>query len=89
MLLAGPDAEEWCRCAPLAAWEEHIALDVWRPGSDGLEDPTGHLSDLHGIEPDGCVLVRPDGFVSWRARDAHEASVAALRVALSGALARS
>lgn len=89
VLLAGPKAEEWCRCASIAASEERIPLDVFRPGVDGLEDPTGNLPALHGLEPDGCVLVRPDGFVAWRARDAHGASVAALRSALSRTHARS
>ena len=88
VLLAGPDAEEWCRSAPIAASEKRIALDVSRPGTDGLEDPTGQFSNVHGIEPDGCVLVRPDGFIAWRARNAHGASVPALRSALSGAHAR-
>jgi 2-polyprenyl-6-methoxyphenol hydroxylase-like FAD-dependent oxidoreductase len=88
VLLAGPAAAEWCRGASIAAAEEHITLDVSRPGTDGLADPTGSLSALHGIDPDGCLLVRPDGFVAWRARNAQEASVAALRSALSKAHAR-
>jgi 2-polyprenyl-6-methoxyphenol hydroxylase-like FAD-dependent oxidoreductase len=89
VLLAGPEAQEWSRCARIAASEERIPLDVSCPGTDGLEDPTGHLSDLHGIEPDGCVLVRPDGFVAWRARNAQGASVPTLRLMLSRAHARS
>lgn len=88
VLFAGPEAEEWCRGAPIAAAEERIALEVCRPGTDGLEDPTGQLSNLHGIEPDGCVLVRPDGFIAWRARSSQGASVPALRSALSAAHAR-
>jgi hypothetical protein len=83
VLLAGPEAEEWCRCAQIAATEERIALDVSRPGVDGLEDPAECLSDLHGIERDGCVLVRPDGFVAWRALNAHGASVPTVRSVLS------
>ncbi|HVS78303.1 MAG TPA: FAD-dependent monooxygenase [Steroidobacteraceae bacterium] len=83
VLLAGPNAEAWCRCARTAASEERIGLDISRPGLDGLTDPSGSLCELHGIEPDGCVLVRPDGFVAWRARNADEASVAALRSVLS------
>ena len=84
VLLAGPKAEEWCRCARIASSEERIALDISRPGADDLEDPTGTLSELHGIEGDGCLLVRPDGFVAWRARDAQGASVATVRSVLAG-----
>ena len=89
VLLAGPAAEDWCRGARTAAGEEHIELDIARPGADGLEDPAGEVSRQHMIEPDGCVLVRPDGFVAWRARDAHGASVATLRSALARAHGRS
>ncbi len=88
VLLAGPAARQWCQSASIAASEEHITLDVARPGADGLEDPAGNLSNLHGIDPDGCLLVRPDGFVAWRARNAQGASVAALRSALSKAHTR-
>lgn len=83
VLLAGPMAEEWCRCAAMAAAEENVELCLLRPGTDGLEDPTGGLSDLHGIEPTGCVLVRPDGFIAWRARTAQAASAAVVRSVLS------
>ena len=30
--------------------------------------PAGRFEALYGVEPDGAVLVRPDGFVGWRAR---------------------
>jgi hypothetical protein len=85
VLLAGPKAEEWCRCALSATSEDHAALDIRRPGAEGLEDSTGCLPELHGIAPDGCVLVRPDGFIAWRARNAQGASAATLKSALSGA----
>ncbi|HEY7890389.1 MAG TPA: FAD-dependent monooxygenase [Steroidobacteraceae bacterium] len=83
VLLTGPRAEEWCRCARIASSEEGIGLDICRPGEDGLEDSAGSLSDIHMIEPDGCVLVRPDGFVAWRARNSKAASVEKVRSVLS------
>lgn len=85
VLLAGPNADEWCRCARIGASEERVALDISRPGADGLEDRAASLSHLHGIEPDGCVLVRPDGFIAGRMRTAQGASVAAARSLLSRA----
>lgn len=88
VLLAGPKADEWCRCARIAATEETIDLDIHRPGEDDLEDPTGRLSETHMIEPDGCVLVRPDGFVAWRARDSKLASVETVKSVLSRAHGR-
>ena len=88
VLLAGPKAGDWCRCARTASSEERIGLDIVRPGADGLEDPAGNLSELHMIAADGCVLVRPDGFVAWRARDAQGASVGRMRSVLSQAHGR-
>ncbi len=88
VLLAGPNGGEWCRCARIAASEENIALDISRPGTDGLEDPGGRLAEAHGIEAEGCVLVRPDGFVAWRACNAKGATVAAVRSALAAAQGR-
>ncbi|HET9107037.1 MAG TPA: FAD-dependent monooxygenase [Steroidobacteraceae bacterium] len=85
VLLAGPNADEWCRCARIGASEERVALVISQPGADGLEDAAGGLSDLHGIEPDGCVLVRPDGFIARRMRTGRGASVAAVRSLLSRA----
>lgn len=85
VLLAGPKAEEWCRCARIASSDDGIGLDISRPGADGLEDPAGTMCDTHMIEPDGCVLVRPDGFVAWRARSSKAASVAGVRSVLSRA----
>jgi len=37
-------------------------------------DPQNRFRDLYGIEPDGAVLVRPDGVVAWRARNSSSAS---------------
>lgn len=88
VLLGGPSAEEWCRCARIASSEEGIGLDICRPGAEGLEDPADSLCQAHAIEPEGCVLVRPDGFVGWRVRNAQAASVARLRSVLSRILGR-
>jgi hypothetical protein len=37
-------------------------------GSQYLRDPEGRFCELYGIYPSGAALVRPDGFVAWRAR---------------------
>ncbi len=73
-LLGGPDAQAWIVAARSAAADLEVPLRAWRPGADGLEDPGGELAQRHGIAADGCVLVRPDGFVAWRARDAANAT---------------
>jgi hypothetical protein len=61
-------------------------LELQQPGHEGLEDPTGNFASSHGIEPDGCVLIRPDGFIAWRARTAENASAQRLGAALTSCL---
>ena len=50
------------------------------PGTDdaALTDVARRFVDAYGIGPSGAVLVRPDGFVAWRAADAAAASVETL-----------
>src|SRR5262249_41165700 len=82
VLLAGAAADEWCRYGRIAATELGIDLDIHRPAGNGLEDGNGALGKARGIDSDGCLLVRPDGFVAWRARTALGASVDRLKSAL-------
>lgn len=67
VLLAGRDGREWEVRAVEAARRLRVELDVCRPGADGLADPEDALGTAYGITPRGAVLVRPDGFVAWRA----------------------
>jgi putative polyketide hydroxylase len=76
VLLAGPDAGAWCEGGHLAAKRLGIELANHRIESSGLHDPLGAIADAYGIETSGAALIRPDGFVGWRAqaagRDAHQ-----------------
>jgi len=85
-LLAAPDGAAWSESAVRAASELRMPLVAFQMGRDGLEDPAGGFNEAFGLEPAGCVLVRPDGFVAWRARDRDAARTeragAALRAAL-------
>jgi putative polyketide hydroxylase len=65
-----------------------IDLDVHRVGADGLTDPTGEFLSAFGIDSRGAVLVRPDGFVAWRAKTSEGASTAKMESALSTILSR-
>src|SRR6185437_8503805 len=83
VLLGGPDAQTWCECAREVSRDlKGVTLETVQPGA-ALTDPSGNLARLHGIQADGCVLVRPDGFVGWRARDGKGASTQQLRTALA------
>src|SRR5215469_14969246 len=76
-LLGGPAAQEWARCAHVASAESKIVLDPICMGSDGLDDH-GALPAAYGIEPSGCAIVRPDGFVGWRSTNAEPPSTGRL-----------
>jgi putative polyketide hydroxylase len=39
-------------------------------GGPDLADAKGRFLEAYGISPSGAVVVRPDGFVGWRAVDA-------------------
>lgn len=61
-----------------------------RSGPDGgLGDPDGAFAYAYGITAAGAVLVRPDGFVAWRAPTATGASAQAVGSALAALLSRS
>ncbi len=74
-LLLGPEHERWLE----AVREIGIAL----PGL-GLPQETIHR---FGIGPSGALLVRPDGFVAWRAKSDTDATAEQMRKVLGAALA--
>lgn len=53
-----------------------------------LTDADARFPAAYGISEDGAVLVRPDGFVAWRAFDATGATVEAMTGVLSRVLCR-
>ena len=88
VLLAGPEGEAWRAAASAAAKELGVTLDVHLVGDDGLTDAGGSFPGAFGISPSGAVLVRPDGFVGWRAVTAADAPEDDLRQALQTLLCR-
>jgi len=88
-LLAAAEGAAWCESAAGAAEQLGVQVDVFRLGQDGLHDPTGGFAAAYEVEPAGCVLVRPDGFVAWRAKNGSGASTARLRSAVGSILCRS
>ncbi|KAL1621155.1 hypothetical protein SLS54_005650 [Diplodia seriata] len=64
--IGGVDA--WERAAKAAETELGIEVRVVSIGYGcEFEDPYFEWARLRGVEEDGCVLVRPDRFVAWRA----------------------
>jgi 2-polyprenyl-6-methoxyphenol hydroxylase-like FAD-dependent oxidoreductase len=87
-LLGGAESNPWCECGKEVSKKLKIDLDVHRVGSDALTDPNWGFLSAFGIDPTGTVLVRPDGFVAWRAKTSEGASSAKLESALSTILLR-
>src|SRR4051812_5755909 len=65
-LIAGTSGHRWCEAAHRAASELGLPVAVHRVGESAGDSDEG-VERAFGIEADGAVLVRPDGFVGWRA----------------------
>ncbi|MBV9230670.1 MAG: FAD-dependent monooxygenase, partial [Chloroflexi bacterium] len=83
VLLAGEDGSQWRDAALAIAACRGIDLDAYCVG------PTGDLIDLderwpaaYGVTSTGAVLVRPDGFVAWRAQDSEQSPEQTLEAVL-------
>jgi 2-polyprenyl-6-methoxyphenol hydroxylase-like FAD-dependent oxidoreductase len=89
VLLAGPEGKAWPASALAAADRLGVDLDAYVIGAIGLTDPEDCFPEAYGISPSGAVIVRPDGFVGWRAADAPEgAPEEVLRQVLQALLCR-
>jgi putative polyketide hydroxylase len=67
VLLAASQGQAWCDGARGAAKAfKGLELNAYCVGGD-VVDPEGRFPQAYGLESSGAVLVRPDGFVGWRA----------------------
>jgi putative polyketide hydroxylase len=90
VLLTGSQGAAWHPAAHRAADRLAVPLDTYRIGTGAEDDlapePGADWAQLYGVEADGAVLVRPDGFVAWRspgaAADREHAVGEALRTVL-------
>jgi 2,4-dichlorophenol 6-monooxygenase len=68
-LLTGIGGEGWSEAAQAAEKATGVGVDVHIIGSrDGIIDIYGDWDRLRGVGSTGCVLVRPDRHVAWRAQ---------------------
>ena len=88
-LLTGLGGEPWVRAAAAVAGEMGIELasHVIGPRQEHV-DHSGDWARLSEIGDDGCLLVRPDHHVAWRATGMAEAPQQELRRVLRQILAR-
>ncbi|MCF8609921.1 FAD-dependent monooxygenase [Gordonia sp. HY285] len=64
-VLTGADGEPWRQMCDRLRTKDGVPISAYTIGSVGLDDD-GTFFDTYGIEADGAVLVRPDGYVAWR-----------------------
>jgi putative polyketide hydroxylase len=63
-----------------------LNVDVHHIGAGGLRDVDSAFHDAYGLSETGAVLVRPDGFVGWRATSLPEGGAPACPRMLRDAL---
>lgn len=88
-LLTGIGGDRWLAAADTISREFGIPLRALRIGHGGeAEDVYGRWTEQREIEDHGCVLVRPDRFVAYRAEKLHADPVAELRRVFTAILGR-
>ncbi len=85
LLLAGADGADWVTAAKRAADALRLPLDAYCVGTD-LADPEKRFAQAYGMSPSGAALIRPDGFVAWRAKEMARSPETSLRDALERVL---
>lgn len=90
VLFAGSAGGPWRPAAAATAAARGLPLECHLIGGRGdLADPEGRWPEVYGVEPDGAVLVRPDGHVGWRSPTLPADPTAALQAALDHIVGRS
>jgi 2-polyprenyl-6-methoxyphenol hydroxylase-like FAD-dependent oxidoreductase len=69
VLLAPPRGDAWCQAASAVARRfPGLAIATHVVGGTDIQDPEAAFAQAYGLSDDGALLVRPDGFVAWRAK---------------------
>ncbi|MFE0406673.1 FAD-dependent oxidoreductase [Streptomyces nigra] len=71
VLLAGSGGQKWRTAVQKASANLGVPVEAYLVGTgpdhDLAPEADADWAELHGTAEDGAVLVRPDGFVAWRA----------------------
>jgi hypothetical protein len=82
VLLTGPDGAPWARAGTAFAYQCGVPLSIYRVGAD-LLDVDAKWAERFGVTAAGAVLLRPDGYIAWRARTVTSSAATTLREALA------
>jgi 2,4-dichlorophenol 6-monooxygenase len=89
-LLTGIGGERWTDAAHAVEQTTGVGIDVHIIGSrDGIIDIYGDWDRLRGVGTTGCVLVRPDRHVAWRAHQIDRDATRLLHEVMQQLLTRS
>ena len=87
VLLIGPEGMSWREAARRVAEKLGVDLEIYMIDEDLMDvDHRWHVS--YTVTPTGAVLVRPDGFIGWRAKEANEHPEQTFELAFSTLLSR-
>jgi putative polyketide hydroxylase len=88
VILAGRRGTAWVRAARQLASDMQLTLAAHSIGDGEIENANGQWHAAYGVDEDGAVLVRPDGYVAWRSPAMTREPTATLRATLGAILAR-
>jgi len=77
--------DSWTTAATFVAALRGLPLDVYQLGTDIL-DEEDQWSARYGLDRAGAVLIRPDGFIAWRSRNAVDDPASVLESVLNQVL---
>jgi 2-polyprenyl-6-methoxyphenol hydroxylase-like FAD-dependent oxidoreductase len=83
VLLTSSDGSDWADAAATLRAHGSLPLSHVPVGGDDNGQGAAELTLKYGVNPDGAVLVRPDGVIAWRARTATSDNYTELRRALT------
>ncbi|WP_020660297.1 FAD-dependent oxidoreductase [Amycolatopsis benzoatilytica] len=81
-VVTGLAGGSWRESAAKAGADLGLDLRLVTVGSPEARDSYGDWARISGLSEDGCLLVRPDGYVAWRSRTAGSGLPEALRTLL-------
>jgi 2,4-dichlorophenol 6-monooxygenase len=86
-ILTGVGGQGWEEAARQVTARTGVPVDVHLIGVDGLLDPYGEWAQVREVATSGCVLVRPDRHIAWRATRFDEDAAAGLATVVEQVLA--
>jgi hypothetical protein len=80
VLLTGTDGGAWVDAIRGLPASTELGLRCFSFGAQGnVIDVDNRWTSAYGVRPNGATLIRPDGFIAWRANEARSNAVEVMR----------